>query len=125
MARQLGTARALAYEAARLLHVAARRTAERLVGEDAKAPTGDDLLDRLTRAYYGPLMDAKKEQARAKARAALESEMRQQQKRVTGERPKKAHKGKQSDLVPAGAPPETIPYEAPDPTEYPRNEAGT
>lgn len=86
MASQLGTVRALAYEAARLLHAAARREAEGLVGRDGKPPEGADLFDRLTRAYYNPLMETKREASRAKTRAVLDAEIRQQQKRARAEK---------------------------------------
>lgn len=79
MARQLGTAQALAVEAARLLHAAAHTAAARLVATDARPPSGGDLLDRLTRAYYTPLMDAKKQQQRAATKKALAAELRAQQ----------------------------------------------
>jgi hypothetical protein len=82
MARHLGTPAALAIEVARLLHRAARLTAERLVRDDGTPPAGTDLLDRLTLAYYTPLLDAKKAAARAKAKVAFDAELRQQEKRA-------------------------------------------
>jgi hypothetical protein len=88
MARTLGTPQALAVEAARLLHTAAQRTAERLVSADEKPPTGGDLLDRLTRAYYAPLMDAKKAQVRAQSKKAIDAELkseRQAKKKIAKE----------------------------------------
>jgi hypothetical protein len=80
MARQLRTPALLAQEAARLLNEAAEREARRLTEADARAPHERDLFSTLVRCHYEPLWEAKKQAAKAQTRAALEAEIRQEQK---------------------------------------------
>ena len=81
MARMLRTSRVLMSEVASILNDLAHAEARRLVEGGGKPPTGTDLFDELIRRHCGPLVEQKKERARANARTALAAEMRQQQKR--------------------------------------------
>lgn len=78
LAKELRTARRLAPEVGRLLNTLARRAAVRLVDADGRPPFGTDLLDTLIRAHYAPLWDAKKQAAKAHARASLSAEIKEE-----------------------------------------------
>lgn len=78
--RQLGTIDNLAIEAARLLHTHAQREAARLLAADAEAPTGNDLLDRLIRAYLLPAQAEQRAAQAERTRAALAAEFKEQER---------------------------------------------